>query len=98
MANCSLCDGEIEHARELREYRIRGRRVSVEVQFSRCGKCGEEMWSDDQITAAQIAAASRIRIDRGLLHPSDIVRIRRSLDLTQDEFEQLLGAGQKTVV
>jgi|tagenome__1003787_1003787.scaffolds.fasta_scaffold20990049_3 HTH-type transcriptional regulator/antitoxin MqsA len=98
MAECTLCGGEIVHVRENREFRVRGRDVAVEVQFSRCSQCGEEMWTDDQVTSAQQAATASVRRARGLLQPSEIVRIRRSLALTQDEFEQLLGAGKKTVV
>src|SRR5215210_1688253 len=98
MSECSLCGGEIVDVRENREFRVRGRKVAVDVRFSRCSHCGEEMWSGEQVTAAQLAVAETIRRGRNLLHPSEIVRIRKSLGLTQDEFEQLLGAGKKTVV
>src|SRR5215213_4742511 len=98
MAQCGLCEGEVVEVRERREFRVRGRDVTVYVQFSRCEKCGEEMWSDEQVTAAQTAAAADVRRARNLLPPHEIIRIRRSLGLTQDEFEQLLGAGKKTVV
>lgn len=98
MPICSLCGGEVVDVRESREFRVRGRKVSVDVEFSRCAHCGEEMWSDQQVTAAQLAVAETTRRARNLLHPSEIVRIRKSLGLTQDEFEQLLGAGKKTVV
>jgi HTH-type transcriptional regulator / antitoxin MqsA len=98
MSKCTLCAGEIVDVRENREFRVRGRDVAVDVQFSRCSQCGEEMWTDDQVTAAQQAATASVRRARGLLQPSEIVRIRKSLALTQDEFEQLLGAGKKTVV
>jgi HTH-type transcriptional regulator/antitoxin MqsA len=98
MEPCILCGGKIQDVRERREFRVRGRSVTVEVEFSRCDQCGEEMWSDAQLTAAQLAAAAEVRHARNQLQPSEIVRIRRSLGLTQDEFEQLLGAGKKTVV
>ncbi|MFL5384535.1 MAG: type II TA system antitoxin MqsA family protein [Longimicrobiaceae bacterium] len=98
MSACTLCGGEIIDVRERREFRVRGRSVTVDVEFSRCVNCGEEMWSGEQVTAAQLAVAETIRRARNLLQPSEIVRIRRSLGLTQDEFEQLLGAGKKTVV
>jgi HTH-type transcriptional regulator/antitoxin MqsA len=98
MSQCYLCGGEVGDVRESRAFRIRGRDVTVDVQFSRCAHCGEEMWSDGQVTAAQLAATAEVRRARKLLHPAEIVRIRRSLALTQDEFEQLLGAGKKTVV
>jgi HTH-type transcriptional regulator/antitoxin MqsA len=98
MSSCNLCGGEIVDVRESREFRVRGRNVAVDVHFSRCSRCGEEMWSGEQVTAAQLAVAATIRRARNLLHPSEIVRIRRSLGLTQDQFEQLLGAGKKTVV
>jgi HTH-type transcriptional regulator / antitoxin MqsA len=98
MAQCSLCGGEVVDVRESRKFRVRGRNVMADVQFSRCGRCGEEIWTDEQVTAAQLAVAETIRRARNLLHPSEIVRIRKSLNLTQDEFERLLGAGKKTVV
>jgi transcriptional regulator with XRE-family HTH domain len=39
-----------------------------------------------------------IRADLGLLMPKEIKAIRESLDLSQADFELLLGVGQKTVV
>ncbi|HKP74242.1 MAG TPA: type II TA system antitoxin MqsA family protein [Longimicrobiaceae bacterium] len=98
MSECALCGGDVQLIRERRKYRIKGRAVEVEVEFSRCGRCGEEQWTDEQVTQGQIAAAAVLRKSLNLLSPDEILRIRKSLGLTQDDFERLLGAGKKTAV
>jgi HTH-type transcriptional regulator/antitoxin MqsA len=47
---------------------------------------------------AQMLASDRIRDEEGLLRSSRIHSIRSELGLTQQQFEQLLGVGPKTVV
>jgi len=98
MAACSLCGGEVVPVHENRAFRVRGRNVNVDVEFSRCVQCAEEIWTDAQVADAQLAVAEAVRDERGLLLPVEISRIRRSLGLTQEAFERLVGAGKKTVV
>jgi HTH-type transcriptional regulator / antitoxin MqsA len=48
--------------------------------------------------AVQMLASEKIRDREGLLRSSEIHSIRSRLHLSQQQFEQLLGVGPKTVV
>lgn len=94
---CPRCAGEMREVTEPTTIRFPGRAVTVPAGFLRCGGCGKELWRPDQVEAAHRAAAALVRRDEGLLMPEEIRSIREELGLTQEEFEQLLRAGKKTV-
>jgi putative zinc finger/helix-turn-helix YgiT family protein len=79
-------------------------KVSIEGdRLMRCDApaCHEEYYTDDQARerSEKIAAARRkLRDEKRILQPEDIVRIRTKYQLTQRRLEQLLGLGPKTVV
>jgi putative zinc finger/helix-turn-helix YgiT family protein len=62
----------------------------------RCPGCGEVFWSPEEAERARLAAAEEIRTREGLLLASEIRELRRSIGLTQPDFERLLGVGPKT--
>lgn len=77
--------------------RFPGRSVRVPATFLRCGACGKELWRPEQVEAAHRAAATIVRQTENLLMPEEIRAIRKDLKLTQGKFEELIGAGKKTV-
>jgi len=86
------------NVREDAEVNIGNRRAVVTVDRARCKKCGENFYTPDQMDAAQLAAAAKLRKHDNLLGPDEIREIRATLGLTQAQLEQLLGVGPKTVV
>ena len=96
--DCGICGGEAVLISEEREVRVGKRSAVVEDQFFRCGGCGEELYEPGQMDAVMRRASTAIRADLGLLMPEDIRALRKSLELSQVDFERLLGVGQKTVV
>lgn len=95
---CHICDGEAIPVREVREYAIGRRSAPVADEFMRCQACGEEFYLPGQMDAVQTRASAAIREREGLLQPQEIREIREGLDLSQADFERLLGVGPKTVV
>jgi putative zinc finger/helix-turn-helix YgiT family protein len=66
-------------------------------EYERCIACGEEYYAAGQVDAMHAQAASQARLQRGLLAPDDIVRLRLDLGLTQTALDGALGASLGTV-
>lgn len=95
---CGICGGDAVLTTAEREVFVGKRSAVVEDEFFRCLQCEEEFYEPGQMDAAMKKASNAIRADLGLLLPEEIESIRRSLDLSQADFEKLLGVGAKTVV
>jgi HTH-type transcriptional regulator / antitoxin MqsA len=95
---CPICGGEASAVRLEREVHIGKRTAVVDDEFFRCAQCGEELYEPGQLDAVMLRASDAIRRDLGLLRPLEIKALRESLELSQAEFERLLGVGMKTVV
>lgn len=65
--------------------------------YERCTACGEEFYRAGQVDAIHAAAANQARLERGLLSPDDVRRLRFDLDLTQTALDSALGASPGTV-
>lgn len=92
------CGGSFRQREEPTEVFIRGRTVLVPQAFYACDKCGEKLFDLWQMDDARAAAARKLNEEEGLLQPEEIKALRESLGLTQAQFEQALGIGEKTVV
>lgn len=94
---CPTCDAAGERVRERREVKLGRRSAEVEHELYRCQECDEAWYTPAQMNRAQQLAADEIRAEEGLLTPGAIRGIREALDLSQADFEHLLGFGPKTV-
>lgn len=94
---CPICDVPGKRVRERREVKLGRRAAEVEHDLYRCPECDEAWYTPDQMDRAQQLAAAEIREAEGLLAPDAIRGIRDALDLSQADFERLLGFGPKTV-
>jgi HTH-type transcriptional regulator / antitoxin MqsA len=98
VVSCYACGAEAPLTRELNEVKMGTRSVTVEDEFYRCSVCDEEFYAGGMMDATLRRAAAAIREEDGLLGPDEIVEIRRKYDLSQADLENLIGAGEKTVV
>lgn len=96
--HCPFCDTAADTVRERREVPLGQRRVTIDDEWTRCGECGEEFYTPEQADQRHWRAIEQARLDDNLLPPRAIRAIRDSLHLTQRQFEQLLGVGEKTCV
>lgn len=97
MDSCPICTGEIQAVTTVRDVRLGRRTVAIEDEYFVCEECGEEFVTPTQMDRVQERAADKIRREQGLLLPREIRALRERYGLNQDEFEHLIGAGQKTV-
>lgn len=95
--HCPICESRAAVVSENRELKLGRREVVVEHALYRCAKCGEAWYTPDQMDRVQRLAAEKVREDEGLLDPNEIREIRERFELSQADFETLLGFGPKTV-
>ncbi len=95
---CGICGGTATLVEEPHTMSMAGRPVTYEDQFYRCGQCGEAYYNGMMAAESFRRAAAVIRAEDGLLGPGDIVALRAKYGLSQAALEQLIGAGEKTVV
>jgi HTH-type transcriptional regulator/antitoxin MqsA len=95
---CPDCGGAVSRGHDTFPARIGRRTVSVPGDYERCrGECGEFYFAAGEMDAVMKRASAIIRAEEGLLTPGDIKAFRKSIGLSQQQLEDLLGAGPKTV-
>lgn len=62
-----------------------------------CESCGEKFFTKEQSEELEKKLKAATRQQLGVLGPDRIVGLRRRLNLTQEELEDLLGLGKKVV-
>lgn len=96
---CSRCRSTaVKIVREALDEETNGKPFSYVDEFSRCENCGEEFYTPEQSFANSQAYASAEAKADSLLSPGEIRAARHALELTQEQFEDALGVGRKTVV
>ncbi len=96
---CTVC-GTGTAKKVKKRFQAKYNKESVEVsgvEMFHCGHCGEDFMTPGQSRAFAIAVKNEVRKRFGLLSPKEIVSIRKKLNLTQEQLEQLLGQGHKVV-
>jgi HTH-type transcriptional regulator/antitoxin MqsA len=95
---CPICGGSSKLVIEAREIKVGRWSATVDDEFMRCEKCGEETYLAGQMKATQERAARVIREREKILSPERVRAIRERYGLTQSQLERLLRVGPKTVV
>jgi HTH-type transcriptional regulator/antitoxin MqsA len=94
---CPICGGTLVPARVTQDTWTGERRIAMEVDAQHCTNCGEDLIAGIDLRDAQDRANAITRREDGLLGPAEIQAIRARYGLSQDAFERLIRAGQKTV-
>lgn len=96
---CEICNApNAVEIRKQKETKYKNVPIVLDnVSVFHCNECGEEYFSPDQLDefSARSQIAWRRKMD--LLSPEEIVGVRKMRELTQDDLEDLIGAGQKVV-
>lgn len=72
--------------------------ITVEgIPHYKCDACGETVMDADALGKWAAAADEEYRKQHGLLTPADIAKLRKSLGMTQAEFQKVLGVKSPTV-
>lgn len=99
LGHCPECGGKVKRIRTVVTTRIGRRTIPVTGKFLQCqGECREIYFGPGEADDVSRRAAEIARTDSGLLTSQEIRDIRDQHDLTQQQLEQLLNVGPKTVV
>lgn len=96
--NCVICGEKAVELVQKKAARYRGETVVVTRQIFRCESCHEEFVSPEQARDHVRTVKNEVRKKHGLLAPKKIAEIRKKLNLSQSELEELLNTGPKVVV
>ncbi len=96
---CTNCEKETEFERVLKTetFLVRGEAVTVDVEYVRCGECGDTVLNPAVNADPFELAYTTFRQKHQLLQPQEISNWRKAHHLTQAEFAGLLGIGVATV-
>jgi len=98
-AICSNCEKETQLELVTKEevIQVRSKPIKVEIQYSRCVECGDEVF-DPSLNMDPFDLAYRAyRKEYGFLQPEEIRDWRKANRLTQGELAKLLGVGIATI-
>jgi HTH-type transcriptional regulator/antitoxin MqsA len=93
LESCPICGGELLRETRPESFKYKGKMVTVNMEGEYCQTCGEgfQNQADQKINDRNITLAKR-HVDN-LLEPTDILRIRRKLSLSQKEAAEIFGGG-----
>ena len=91
---CAECGGvEFDIHIEADEFKRNGHTYTVNVEYSICRQCGEEIIFPEQIKRNDCLIRDAWRKIDGLLTAEEIIALRKKLLLTQQEASKLFGGG-----
>lgn len=98
-AICSNCERETQLELVTKEevIQVRSKPIRVEIQYSRCVQCGDEVLDPSLNMDPFDLAYREYRKEYGFLQPEEIREWRKSNKLTQGELAKLLGLGGATI-
>lgn len=67
------------------------------IHHYHCDQCGDDMIPAPELDKYEQATLCEYRRQAGLLLPVEIRNLRRSLGLTQEQFQTVIGVGKTTV-
>lgn len=95
---CIECGSSLEWSNEPVEVEFRGECFTVDgVEHYVCTECGEIVFDAEMNKRYEDAVDEEYRRRNGLLSAQEIKKFRKSIGLSQSEFETLLGAGKTAV-
>src|SRR5690554_3721511 len=95
MGHCKLCGSQkIQQYTEVESVEYKQAVLPVPMEYSVCDECGREFIATEQIRRNDAAVRDAKRAQDGLLTGSDIVRLRRELDLNHEMAALLFGGGR----
>jgi putative zinc finger/helix-turn-helix YgiT family protein len=96
---CSNCEKEtgLELVTKEEVIRVRNKPIKIEVQYSRCVECGDEVFDPNLNVDPFNLAYREYRKKYGFLQPEEIKDWRKANKLTQSELAKLLGVGGATI-
>lgn len=97
--SCPVCDNtnKLQLIKEAKELTIRNEPITIEMEYHKCPKCGEEFLIPDTESDPLERAYRLYRFKHNMLQPEEIRNFRRKYHLTQSDLANLLGLGGATI-
>jgi putative zinc finger/helix-turn-helix YgiT family protein len=97
--SCPVCDNsdELELIKGEKEFLIRNKPITVDMEYYKCSACGDEFIVPDSENDPLENAYRLYRAEHGLLLPEEIRGFRLKYGLTQGELAKLLGLGVASI-
>ncbi len=93
MKNCPICNGKLEHTKKDIIYEYKQKKVTIFQPAEYCLECGESFLSSDDIKTTKREIVDFKRSVDHLLKTQEIKKIRKKLNLTQQEASKIFGGG-----
>ena len=95
---CCECGNEMRFTDEPITEQFRGETITVHgISRYVCDECGNDVMPASEATKLSMKLAEEYAKKMGLLAPEEIKEIRKSINLTQSEFERIVGVSSPTV-
>lgn len=94
---CAECGSELRETSEPIIETYRGESITINgIRHMQCDRCGEYELSADEADRLSRMLADEYARRHGLLSPSEIRSLRKSLGMTQRQFEEAVGVTSPT--
>jgi putative zinc finger/helix-turn-helix YgiT family protein len=93
---CPLCDHEARLVTARQDINVGRRKVQIDDEYMHCDACEESFYTPGQSERVQTLAKKEAEKKANLLEPDQLEEIRKSFNMTQAEFDELLGVGPKS--
>lgn len=94
--NCGFIEN-YKNINKIKTYEINGEKITCEVNVKICMVCGEELSGENTIDEELKIFREEYKRRHNLLTSEEIKDIRKKLGMTQKEFANYLGFGEKTI-
>ena len=93
MKNCPVCNGKLEYMKKDIVYMYKGEEIMISQPCEYCLQCDESFLSPLDIKATKRDIVDFKRSVDHLLRTEEIKKIRKKLNLTQQEASRIFGGG-----
>ena len=93
MTNCPICNGNIEYTTKPIVYNYRNHNLTINQSGHYCSQCNESFLSPKDIKATKKEIIDMQRSIDHLLTTNEIKKIRKKINLTQEDAAALFGGG-----
>lgn len=93
---CPLCDQEARIVTASHDITVGRRKVEIDDEYMQCDVCQESFYTPEQSDRLHVLAKKKAEQRANLLAPDQLEEIRKSFNMTQSEFDELLGVGPKS--
>ncbi|WP_294960798.1 type II toxin-antitoxin system MqsA family antitoxin [Sulfurimonas sp.] len=93
MTKCPICNGKIEYKSEMTTYTYKKHSIEIAQSGEYCMECKEAFLSQKDLKSTKLQIANFKREVDHFLTTDELKRIRKKLQITQQDASQIFGGG-----